>query len=145
MKRVIYGMSISKKDLAAWIEDHTFPVMCAIAQLYLFKDVPTRNHWRVEVWEKLHEMKLLKQNNKLPSKEFIYNSSWRVDKDYVEDAVKWAISKEQDFKAPDVVCIHELSEIMEIYFQWLSDKLSKSRVIHIDEVRDQLDKLGLTE
>lgn len=143
MKR-IYGMSKNRKDLAAWIEDRTFPVMCAIAQLYLFPNVTTRAHWRIEVWEKLHEMKLFKHNNKLPDAEFIYANSWGIDEEYVSDAITWAISHENLLTPIAKIDKVELHDIMSDYFSWLSQQLSKHRAVHINDVAEKLDELGLT-
>lgn len=144
MKRV-HGMSKNRADLAGWIEDRTFPVMCALAQLYLFPNVTTRTHWRIEVWEKFHEMKLFRHNNKLPDARFIYSNSWGVDAKYAEDAVTWAIDHEHTFQPKDRVNKHELCCMMSTYFKWLSSQLSKHRVVHMDAVMAKLDELGLTE
>lgn len=145
MKKYIYAMSSKRSELGAWIEDHTFPVMCAIAQLYLFEGVQDRKHWRNEVWSKFNRMKLLKKRNKLPSSEFILENSWGANCKYVKSAVKWAVDHDKSLTPRSNVDVDELYDIMEIYFFWLSHKLSSDIYLDSDDVYAQLDKLGLSE
>ena len=144
MKRMIIGMSKSRSDLAAWIDDHTYQVMVAIAQLYAFP-YGNRVHWRKEVWEKFSEMHLFKHNSKLPDAKFIYDNSWGVNKEFVSDALGKAIDKEEDYSPKDDLDTSELYNIMENYFKWLSTKLSQSKSIRRLEVAEKLDELGLKE
>ena len=143
--RSIFGMSKSKSDMGAWIEDHTLPVMCAIAQLYIFPHADARKHWRHEVWEKFPRIHKFKGSNKLPSQKFIYENSWEIDKDNVQDAINWAIGKEYKLTPRDDIDIAELSFIMQEYFTWLSKNLSTSIVLIERKTLEKLDELGLTE
>ena len=144
MKRMIIGMSKSKADLGSWIEDHAWPVMVALAQLYVFP-YGSRVHWRKEVWEKFDKMHLFWHNNKLPSAEFILANSWDVNKLFVKDAVQYAIDKEEDYSPRDDINIQELTSIMESYFVWIADILSKHPALVKNEVLAKLDELGLYE
>lgn len=144
MKRMIVGMSKSKSDLGSWIEDHTWPVMVALTQLYLFPYGP-RVHWRKEVWEKFDRMHLFRHNNKLPDAEFILANSWNVNKPFVEDAIQYAIDKEEDYSPRDDINIYELSSIMQSYFEWVASILSEHVALQKDDVLTKLDDLGLTE
>lgn len=143
MKRLIYGMADSKSDIAARIESCTFPVMCAIAQLYVFPNSQYENHWRTEVWSNFHEMTLLKRKNKLPKASFIMDNSWNVNKKFVADAVKRAITKESELSPREDLDINQLTDIMQSYFEYLATVLSKSRYISPDEVYAKLDELNL--
>ena len=71
----ILAMTKSQKDLEAWIEDQTIPVMETLAQLYLFKGSQYTNHWRQEVWTKFYRIPKTKNKKRWLSKEFILNSS----------------------------------------------------------------------
>ena len=139
----IFGMSKSKSDLAAWIEDRTFPTMCALAQLYVFPNNENKNHWRQEVWGSFNRIHVFRHNNKLPSAEFIYKSSWGVDSGFVESAIDWAIDKEAKFTPRDDINIQELTDIMNSYFIWISEMLSKDIFISTNKVYKELDELGL--
>lgn len=144
MKRMIVGMSKSRSDLGSWIEDHTWPVMVALAQLYLFPHGP-RVHWRKEVWEKFDRMHLFKHNNKLPDAKFILCNSWEVNRKFVADSIQYAIDKEENYSPRNDIDVHELSTIMEAYFTWVASKLCNHVALQKDEVLSKLDELGLTE
>ena len=144
MKRIIYGMSMRRKDLADWIEDHTFQVMVALAQLYLF---PTGNrvHWRKEVWEKLSVMYPLKSTHKFPSADFIFEKSWEANKRYINDAMQRALDKEESYDPLPGTTYDEFYQITKDYFLWLSSMLCNCKQIPLQEVKSELDRLGLDE
>jgi len=141
----IYGMAMKRHELGNWIEDHTFQVMVALAQLYLFPKVTTRSHWRMEVWEKFHEMHLLKKTNKLPNAMFIYDCSWGRNSQFVHNAKRTAINKEKSLKPCRSANEQDLADIMDDYFVWLSTMLAKNKYIEKELVFQELDNLGLTE
>ncbi len=143
MKRVIYGMAMSRKDLASWIDNHTFQTIVALAQLYLF---PTGNrvHWRKEVWEKFSKVYRLK-NNKLPSAQFILENSWGNYKYELSRIMQYAVDKEENYEVLDETTYDEFYAIVEDYFYWLADKLSQNTEITLQEVKSELDRLGLDE
>ena len=141
----IYCMSKSKSELAGWIEDHTFPVMCAITQLYLFENCDVRSHWRQEVWANFKDMRLLRRQNKLPTSKFIFENSWKVNEVFVDDAVTWAIDHENNLICREDIDVNHLHAIMENYFKWLSDQLSTHKTISSTAVYTKLDELGLSD
>ena len=140
-----YCMSKFKSELAGWIEDHTFPVMCAIAQLYLFENCDVSSHWRQEVWASFKDMRLLRRQNKLPTSKFIFENSWKINEGFVNDAVTWAIDHENTLHCQKDVDVNQLYDIMERYFKWLSDQLSKHKTISSTAVYTKLDELGLLD
>ena len=144
--QMILGMSKSRRDLEAWIEDQTLPTMIAIAQLYVFPN-GARTHWRREVWEKFHTMHLLRHNKQLPSANFILKSGWEVNNrdKQLRDVVRFVIGKEDAYSPRKDIDINELTYLMEEYFEWLAWRLSKSQLIEPDEVYSELDRLGLRE
>ena len=142
MKIVILGMSKSRKDLGEWIEDHTWQTMVAIAQLYAFPN-GNRVHWRKEVWEKFDRMHLFRHNNKLPDAKFILDNSWNVNKQFVADALQYAIDKEEEYEPRADLDVSELTGIISKYFTWLAEVLSKHPAVQKSEVLNKLDELGL--
>lgn len=144
MKRMILGMSMKRKDLAAWIDNHTFPTMVALAQLYLFPYGP-RVHWRKEVWEKLSKVYRLKKTNKLPDAQFILESSWGLNKHNVNNALRYAQDKEENYDVRDGATYDEFYQIVEDYFIWVADKLSQNETLDLREVKEELDSLGFDE
>ena len=143
MKKYIMGMAYRRADLAAWIEDHTFPVMGTLAQLYLFPTASTQSHGTHDVWEKFHSMHVLKGSNKLPSAQFILQNSWEVNKSFVESAVNWAIGKEYQLTPRTDADLDRLTAIMAAYFDWLAHELSTVRVVNPAAVATKLAELSL--
>lgn len=144
MKRYIAGMSKKRKDLAAWIEDHTFQTMVALAQLYLFS-TGNRVHWRKEVWEKFSRMYPLKRTGKLPDAQFIFDNSWELNKQWAKNALQYAIDKEDEYTPRKGITLDEYYQIAEDYFTWLADRLSQEKQLSLSEVKEELDRLGLDE
>ena len=144
MKQYIYGMSMKRKMLADWIDNHTFQVMVALAQLYLFHS-GNRTHWRKEVWEKFSRMYRLKKTNDLPDADFILDCSWGRNYHLVEYALQYAKDKESSLTPISNASYDEFYTIVEDYFIWLSRKLSSVEVLALSDVKHELDSLGLTE
>lgn len=140
----IFAMSRSRKDLGSWIEDHTFQVMVALAQLYLFPH-GNRVHWRKEVYEKFSQMFPFRHNNKLPDQKFILDNSWNVNSRFIHNALQRAIDKETEYVPIDNIDENEFYVIVEDYFMWLSYSLSKTNRVSLQEVLEELDRLGLSE
>lgn len=143
MKKYIYAMSIKRSDLGDWIDNHTFQVMVALAQLYLF---PTGNrvHWHKEVWEKFSRMYRLKHSNKLPNADFILHNSWGKNKHNVNNALNYAIDKEDSYTSR-FYTYGEFYQIVEDYFMWLASQLSQNETLRLSDVKEELDSLGLGE
>lgn len=144
MKRYILGMSMSRGDLADWIDNHTYQTLVALAQLYLFPS-GNRVHWRKEVWEKFSRVYTLKRTNKLPSAQFILDNSWNKHKPRLARIMQYAADKEDEYTPARKTTIDEFYQIAEDYFYWLADSLSREPEVLLSEVKEELDRLGLTE
>lgn len=143
MKRLlIYGFSKPRAELASKIDDQTRPLMETLICLYIFPDNENRNHWRGEVWSLLNKMDLLKGKNKLPSKQFILDNSWELNKKYLDDRIKYVIDKEDSYEPAEFGKV-SLRCTLEEYFDWLADKLSRQTYVSKQEVYSLLDELGL--
>lgn len=143
MKVYIYAMGRERKELANWIDNHTFQVMVALAQLYLFHH-GTRKHWRTEVWNKFPRIYPL-SNNKLPDWKFIMKNSWGKNYHKVQKALQFAKDKETDFTPQADESYDEFYQLVEDYFMWLSHTLSKVEILPQQLVLEQLDQMGLPE
>lgn len=144
MKRLILGMSMKRKDLAEWIDNHTWQAMVALAQLYLFPQ-GNRIHWRKEVWEKFSEMYTLKKTHQFPDSQFILDNSWGLNKKYINDALQRAMDKEDQYEPIKGWSYDEFYNIVKDYFTWLASYLSCNHQIPLHEVKHKLDRLGLDE
>lgn len=144
MKKYIFGMSMNKRELASWIDNHTYQTLVAIAQLYLFPQ-GNRVHWRKEVWEKFSRIYTLKSSNHLPSARFILDHSWNTHKTQLHRILQYAQDKESQYTVYPKANFDEFYQIAEDYFYWLADQLSCHREILLSEVKQELDALGLDE
>lgn len=135
---------MKRKDLGDWIDNHTWQVMVALAQLYLFPQ-GNRVHWRKEVWEKFSKMYTLKKTGKLPDADFIFENSWGRNKNEVRNALQYAKDKESGYRARSRVTFDEFYQIVQDYFLWLADNLSQNSTLVLQDVKDELDSLGLDE
>ena len=142
MKRLVYGMSMKKSELADWIDNHTFQVMVSLAQLYLFPS-GNRVHWRKEVWEKFSRVYTLKHNRKLPSAQFILDSSWLRNSHNVQNALQYAIDKEDQYQSKADWNFDDFYLICQDYFIFVADKLSQNETLMLSDVKAELDRLGL--
>ena len=141
-KRPIYASAMRRGDLAMWIEDRIHPVMLALSQLYVFPNSEYRNHWITEVWANFHDVKLLK-HGKLPSADFILRSGWLVNKPYAKKYIQIVIHKESSLVPRSDTSFDNLIQLMDNYFSWLADILSKDRLVDRYEVETELSKLGV--
>ena len=144
MKVDIRGMALSQSRLGNWIDNHTFQVMVALAQLYLFPN-GARKHWRTEVWEKLSRMHKLKMTNKLPSADFIFKYSFTRNLNNIANALQYAKDKEHDLNPKESEVYGDFYQIVEDYFMWLAGELSHHETLSISDVLNELDRLGLPE
>jgi hypothetical protein len=135
-------MSLSRSDLGDYIDNHTWQVMVALAQLYLFPQ-GNRVHWRKEVWEKFSRMYTLKKSNKLPDAKFIFEHSWGRNKHEISNALRYAQDKEDQYEAQEHATVDEFYLIVQDYFLWLADQLSQNSALALIDVKDELDRLGL--
>lgn len=141
MKVIIYGSKF-KRDISAKLESLSKLVTQHIIALYLFPDSPNRNHWMGEVWSFLNDVPLVRGRNKPPRSRFIYENTWGIQKRYLNVHIQKVIDKESDYTP--ITCDKKLlSEILDDYFRWISDKLSEDSYVSKSEVYDTLKDLGL--
>lgn len=139
----IYGMSYRRSDLAAWIEDHTFPAMICLAQLYMFPNSENRRHWATELFATFHSMRVLRGTSRVPSSRFIFENSWGIDEKYFKDACNAAEDKELELDVREDFSYDAVRELMRSYFEWIASELSVHRAITLSDVFNELDVLGV--
>jgi len=144
MKVYIKAMAMNRSNLRDWIEDHTYQVIVALGQLYLFPE-GNRTHWRKEVWEKFSRMHTLKPSRKLPSAQFILDNSYAIYQNKMSSILKYVIDKESNYTPTSNIDDERFRLIVEDYFLWLANYLSQTELLDKDDVLEELDRLGLTE
>ena len=143
MKKYIKAFASNRSDIAADIESKAFPIMIALAQLYIFPKNRNRNHWQGEIWAFLHTISNLNGSNKTPSTDFILDNTIRCNIKYVSSAADAAIDKEEDEIPREHIDIDKLTDMMRDYFSWLANELHEYRYVTKNAVYAKLDELGL--
>lgn len=139
----VFEFAKRKRDLSDWIEDKTLSVIDALAQLYAFPNTQYVNHWRKEVWSNFNRVKRLSGRKKIPSKKFILDSSWEINKDYTDICLDSMIQKESELTPRSEIDYSEFYEKVESYFDWLAEILSKKMIVSPNEVYAELENLDL--
>ena len=142
-RKQILGSAKKRAELADWIEEHSTPVIISLIQLYLFPSSEYENHWRQEVWSNFHEMKLLSSTKKLPSSDFILTNLWKYDEKYISSLIEYVLDKESTLVPRDNIDINVVRLSVFNYFKWISDQLSRNRVVKPSDVYKKLDDLNL--
>ena len=135
-------MSKSRKELKQWIEEQTFPTMCALAVCYLYNSIDDEKTYKIsDVYHAFNQMHLLR-SNKLPTKRFIYKNSWCINQRFVDCAINYAINKLDKNKMRDRINLLDFQFLCMRYFDWLSEKLSQVKIISFCDVEIKLKELG---
>lgn len=145
MKRYIFANAKYKDDIEDMIQDATPQIIEPLAQLYLFPGTEICGHWRKEVWNRIPTMPLLKGRNKLPSAKFIFKNSYELFQFDIDAIVQQALDHESDL-TPDyerLANMYQFKKIVRTYFTWLSEYLSKHKVVNPTDVYNELNSLGL--
>ena len=140
MKRYILAMAFDRQSLINKLYDSSSNLTHLI-KLYLFPNSTNVNHWRQEVWSSLSRMPKLASTKKLPDKKLIYSCvSGFVDE--IPELVDYMKNNYSD-EVVERFDIDELTEKVENYLHWISEKLSVSVVVLPDDVYSKLKELGL--
>ena len=141
----ILGHSKKLSDIGAEIEESTQLIVQHLAKLYLFPESRDVDHWREEVATFLNSVPLRKGKNKLPSAQFIYKNTFEANEAY--------IAQYYNVVCMDYVCddnpvtlqprsINDFVNKVKLYYVWLSNNLSRFRVLPNLEIKNKLKDLG---
>ncbi len=142
IKDYIYCSAMKRSEFAARVEEHTWPVMRVLAQLYLFPNTEYENHWREELVAAFDSVPLLKGGKKA-SANLIFENTWGCNSDIAERVMKQMLRKESMLTPRKGYTVDAYSELCKIYFKWISEELSKYRIVDADDIYTELDRLGL--
>lgn len=145
MKVYIKSSAMKRSDLGADLEEVAVALLEALGQLYLFPKCEYTHHWRQEVWTALHRLPKLKNNNKLPSKQFIINHTWEEYKGEM-DYILICAREHEYLLTPEVDRLENVEEFSSIcfkYLDWLSGILSSKSKVLPSEVYQKLKELNL--
>ena len=136
-------MAYSKKEVAHKIDLYTQPIIENLIRLYLYPSAFERFQWEKDIWSKFHRIQRIGWSNKRPKSDFIYKNSWQSHKDDTNNILQYVLNQKCVLEPKTDINKLDLCLILESYFGWLSDKLSKEDVIPLTDVLHELKTLGL--
>ncbi len=141
----ILGHAKKLSDIGAEIEESTQPIVQHLAKLYLFPESRDVDHWREEVATFLNSVPLRKGKNKLPSAQFIYKNTFEANEAYIAQyynvvCVDYVSDDNPVTRQPR--SINDFVNKVKLYYIWLSNNLSRFRVLPNLEIKNELKDLG---
>ena len=134
-------MALDKQSLIQELSGVSGKLIEHLIKLYLFPNSNTKNHWRKEVWNLLHQVPKLKSSKKFPSNRMIRDIIGAYD-DMTTELSTLVMEEYPDLK-PYRTDYAELATIVNNYLDWISDVLSTKGVVSSSKVYTKLDELGL--
>ena len=136
MYRYIKCFSDRLGNIGAKLNDDIMPAIKHLIKAYLYSNSESLNHWILEIYSFLHEVKLVKGKNKPPKSNYIYKQIFIINEPYLMHYVEGIVDVygESDY---DSTIINYISD----YCKWISDMLSSNRVVTYCEVKDEVMKL----
>lgn len=131
MKKYIYAMSKSKRDVSADLEQGCDELILHLIKLRMYPDAQECNHWRKEVAEKLHRVDSFKGSHKLPNVAFIMQNTFDVHEHRIPKYIHIA---EVDYDYDSVsfdrgILIDDIRD----YFEWVANELqADGRIAYAD-------------
>lgn len=138
MKVYIRGMSLSRKDIGAKIEDGTQTIIIHLIKLWLYPNNESKHHWMKEVASALFSVPTMKGRSKHPSAKFILDNTWRIHSNLCDSYLDYVLV---DYGDSDVDT-SELFEHIEMYFEWLATELSANLIVPHKRIYAKLEELG---
>lgn len=133
-------MSVNRQALENQLFSAALPLTEHLTKIYMFPNVDYRQHWMKEVWNFVHQVPKLKNNNKFPEASFIFESlSGYADVSY--NTIELIVGEYSEH-APERADGSELEEMLIQYFTWLADQLSEFGKVSSDEVYSKLEEIG---
>lgn len=138
----------SASEIRSRLYDKTLITVEHLIYIWFDPNNINRNHWISEIYSFINSVGILKNTKKFPTKEFIYKSSYGDSQDTFTNTVfmtkfirsickkeKFVTNKtiEEIISAVDSVCVR--------YFGWLSDELSKTGFVDMDEVSSAINEI----
>lgn len=140
MKRYIYAMSTTKRELTHQLVSASLPLTEHLVKLYMFPNSINVDHWKHEVWNFVHQVPRLKGSNKYPSSKLIFSClSTYLDEldntaDLMQSEYSLLIAARSDYSCAE--------EMITKYIKSVSDILAKQGRINSSEVYILLDEIG---
>lgn len=130
-------MSADNKMIRDRLEARTPQIIEHIIKICLYPNNMSINHWKREIWAAIHVVQKQKKTNKFPSSKFIFESTWGIDGDMLDQFIQIVLSEYGEYETN----INGVEECCIQYFRWLSEKLSAYGFVTNQDVSDELDRI----
>ena len=140
MKKYIYAMSKSRRDVGATLEQGCDELILHLIKLRVFPAADAVFHWRQEVAEKLHRCDTFKGSHKLPSVKFILQNTYQVHESRIDRYIHIvSMDYDEDMHSYDR---DVLKQDIYDYFEWLANELSQYGRVAYQDIYNKLEELG---
>lgn len=148
IKLFITELAIRKQEMESKLHNVTPAVAQHLIKCFLMPNSTAYEHWKLEIFNFLHEVKVLKGVNKFPSSQQIYEWTYGSYCDSITNR-NWMKSFLGDMEySYDIKITYNLSNIIKNiddlcidYFTWLSTKLSKYGYVDRKLICKKIDNL----
>lgn len=140
MKKYIYAMSKSRRDVGADLEQGCDELIMHLIKLRIYPDSQECNHWRKEVAEKLHRVDSFKGSHKLPSVQFILHNTYFVHASRITHYID-IVKKDYEYNVTSCSIDVLLDDIRD-YFEWLANQLAETGRVAYTDIIEHLKNSG---
>ena len=139
----IFAFADAKDSIRNKLKDKSDEVVYHLVKIFIFPNCGITSHWCQEVYGFIHSVPKMKNKNKFPKKEFIFENTFGVWGDTIESCIITAI---KDY--PNIVPLfakesgsYVCEAAVRKYFDWLSEELSKIGRVASSDVYKKIDEL----
>ena len=141
--QAVLGFALHRSEIAARLEENTRILMKHLVKLWMFPEASEVDHWRKEVYSFLNQVPRLKGVNKFPSGEFIFNSTFVPNESCIDDLYEDVYDDYTDNHTLVRTNCDAMHQVIEDYYIWISDVLSRRGLVSYKKVSQKLEELGL--
>ena len=139
----IFEFADAKDNIKNKLKDKSDELVYHLVKIFIFPNCGITSHWCKEVYGFIHSVPKMKNKNKFPKKEFIFDNTFGVWGDTVEYCIITAIKDYHNlvpmFNKENGLGVCEAA--VRKYFNWLSEELSNIGRVASSDVYKKIDSL----
>ena len=140
MKKYIYSMSKSRRDIGADLEQGCDELILHLIKLRMYPQAQECSHWRKEVAEKLHRVDSFKGTRRLPNVSFIMQNTFNVHEHRISKYIHIA---EVDYDYDAITFDKDiLVDDIRDYFKWIATELQDDGRLAYTDIISYLETNG---
>jgi len=141
-----YEMAETDREIKFKLSKSAEMIIEHFYKIYYMPLSDSKNHWITEIYSFINKVNKRKSTNKLPSKEYIYNSMFGNIEDIFDnvhettlDYICTEYDLPMDIEGPEDKVI--LFNLLKDYFQWVAEELNTNGYLKLNEVRNKISQL----